>query len=115
MLLSAYHHSGHNQKTGLDDSEATLSKTEQQLSARMKIVDIAVKQNRTVPVLLTPDVVKAIDCILSSLEKIGIDDDNEFFFARISRPNSIDVCSCMRRVAERVGVERPELIRSTKL
>jgi len=114
MLLSAYRHSGHNQKTGLDDSEATLSKTEQQLSARMKLVDIAVKQNRTVPVLLTPDVVKAIDCILSSLEKIGIDDDNEFF-ARISRPNSIDVCSCMRRVAERIGVERPELIRSTKL
>lgn len=58
----------------------------------MKLVDVAEKQNRMVPVLLTPDVVKATDCILSSLEKIGTDDDNEFFFARISRPNSIDVC-----------------------
>ena len=115
MLIASYRDSGCTTKSGLDDIQGTLSQTEQQICSRMKLVEICGKRNMTVPVLLTPAMAKAIDCILSARDKIGIDAGNEFVFARTSGLNSTDACACMRRVAENAGVEKPELIHSTKL
>jgi len=79
MLVSSYHQTGHDhKKSGLYDIEETLTKTEQQLCSRMRVVEIAGKRNRTVPVLLTQDVVKAVECILLNRDKVGIDAGNEF-------------------------------------
>lgn len=106
MLVSSYHQTGHvHKKSGLDDIHETLTKTEQQLCSRMRLVEIAEKQNRTVSVLLTQDVVKAVEYILSNRDKVRIDAGNEFVFACSSGLNSIDACGCLRRVAESAGVQ----------
>jgi len=115
MLISSYQQCGLTPQSGLNDIEKTLSSTEQKLCSRMKLVQISGKRNRTVPVLLTADVTKGIDCILSNREKVGVEKDNVFVFARTSGLNSVDACECLRRVAANAGVERPDLIRSTML
>ena len=115
MLISSYQQCGLTPQSGLNDIEKTLSNTEQKLCSRMKLVQISGKRNRTVPVLLTPDVTKGIDCILSNREKVGVEKDNVFVFARTSGLNNVDACECLRRVAANAGVERPDLVRSTLL
>jgi len=52
---------------------------------------------------------------LSNSERVGIDRDNVFVFARSAGINSVDACDCIRRVVSNAGVQKPELIRSTKL
>ena len=47
--------------SGLDNISKTLSRTEQELCTRLKLIEIAGKRNQTVPVLLTQDVIKGIE------------------------------------------------------
>ena len=101
--------------SGLDDISKTLSQTEQQLCTRLKLVEIAGKRNQTVPVLLTPDVIKGIDSVLANRAAVGINASNLFVFARCSGLSSVDPFAALRRVAECASTERPELVRSTKL
>ena len=101
--------------SGLDDIAKTLSRTEQELCSRLKLVEIAGKRNQTVPVLLTQDVIKGIDSILANRTAVGINPSNLFVFARCSGLNSSDPFAAVRRVAQCAGAERPELVRSTKL
>ena len=115
MLISSYQQCGLTPPSGMNDIEKTLSSTEQKLCSRMKLVQISGKRNRTVPVLLTPDAAKAIDCLLANREKVGVERCNGFVFARSSGLNSVDACECLRRVSASAGVDRPELVRSTML
>ena len=101
--------------SGLDDISKTLSRTEQELCTRLKLIEIAGKRNQTVPVLLTQDVIKGIDSILANRTAVGINPSNLFVFARSSGLNNVDPFAAVRRVAECAGAKRPELVRSTKL
>jgi hypothetical protein len=101
--------------SGLDDISKTLSRTEQELCSRLKLIEIAGKRNQTVPVLLTQDVVKGIDSILANRAAVGIDPSNLFVFARCSGLNSVNPFEALRKVAECSGAKQPELVRSTKL
>jgi hypothetical protein len=101
--------------SGLDDIAKTLSRAEQQLCSRLRLVEIAGKNNQTVPVLLTPDAIHGIDAIIASREGVGISPQNLFIFARCSGLNNVDPFVAIRKVAECSGVARPELIRGTKL
>jgi len=118
MTLSAYEkvcNQGDNMPSGIDDIGRTLSRTEQQLCNRLKVIEIAGKRNQTVPVLLTPDAVHGIDVIVANREAVGVNAQNLFIFARCSGLNSVDPFAAIRKVAECAGTERPELIRGTKL
>jgi len=101
--------------SGLDDIAQTLSRAEQQLCNRLKLVEISGKRNQTVPVLLTPDAVRGIDAIVAIRDTVGIDPQNLFLFARCTGLNSVDPFAAIRKVAQCAGAARPELIRGTKL
>ena len=101
MLIESYHH-GRATQSGL-------------ICTRLKLVDIQGKRNRTVPVLLTPDVVTAVDCLLQKRNEVGVDEANPYVFARCSRLNSVDGHTCIRRVVSSVKLDRPDLITSTYL
>jgi len=116
MTLNAYEHVHEApSQSGIDDIGKTLSRTEQQLCHRLKIAEIAGKRNRTVPVLLTPDVIYGINAIIRNRETVGVNPQNQFVFARCSGLNPVDPFVSLRKVAECAGAERSDLVRSTKL
>ncbi|XP_059221067.1 uncharacterized protein LOC106095187 [Stomoxys calcitrans] len=75
------------------------------------------KLGRTVPVLLSPLVVKAIDIILKYRKKAGITDKNPFLFANPSKSTCqyFRACTLMREFSIECGAEMPESLRGTKL
>jgi len=114
MLIESYHHCKAT-TSGLNDIQKTLTNVEQQLCSRLKLVEIPGKRNRTVPVLLTTDMVSAIDCLLQKRHKVGVDEANPYVFARCSGLNSVDGHTCVRKVVDSVKLQRPDLVTSTYL
>lgn len=118
MLLSSYRNTAVTTASGLDDIKSTLSQTEQQLCNRLKLVHIIGKGNsssRSVPVLLTTHAAAGVECLLKYRGEMGIDNQNPFVFARFKGLGNIDGVSSLRRIADAAQLERPELVRSTKL
>ena len=77
------------------------------------------KRKRTVPVILTPEVVTGIDLLISTRGNVGVNPANPFIFAcrKSQSPLYIRVCDCMCDTAEecRPALHNPDTIRSTKL
>ena len=86
-------------------------------SFRLDLVEIKGKRGRKVPVLLTPEVLKAIDILIEHRDKVEINPANPFVFARASRQSRKNMrgWDCLRAVAARAGLEKPHLITSTRL
>jgi hypothetical protein len=118
MLVSSYQKYTADSTSGADDIQQTLTATEQRLCARLRLVRIAGKGNSSsgsVPVLLTPDVIAGINCLLDMRETIGIRRENPYVFARFKGIGYVDGINSLRRVANDAQLQKPELIRSTKL
>jgi len=103
MTLSAYEkvcNQGDDMQSRIDDIGRTLSRTEQQLCNRFKVIEIAGKHNHKMPVLLTPDAVHGIDIIVANREAVGVNVQNLFIFARCSGLKSMDRFAAIRKVVE---------------
>lgn len=70
---------------------------------------------RRVPLLLTPDVLPALDELLRCREKCGIPSSNIYFFAVPGTNGCLNGWQTMDRVARAAGLLKPELIHSTRL
>lgn len=56
----------------------------------MDLVEVMGKQNRKVPVLLTPNVKTAIDLLNDTREKSGVCADNKYVFAKVRFMQSLN-------------------------
>jgi hypothetical protein len=70
---------------------------------------------RRVPILLTPDVVRAMTTLVTHRSICGIPQTNPYFFATPSEKGYLNGWQAMRCVSEAAGLKCPQLIHSTRL
>ncbi|XP_053531083.1 uncharacterized protein LOC108261504 [Ictalurus punctatus] len=97
------------------DVAVGLSKSEQKLCAHVSRVEIRGKRGRKVAVLLSPDVVDALTCLMSRRKECGVPEENTFLFARPNCLTPYRGQDCLRIYANECGAQNPELLKSTQL
>ena len=60
---------------------------------RLDMVEIRGKRGRKVPVILTPEMINAIDVLIKTRKAVGIADENLYVFAR---PNTYHLCQTLQ-------------------
>ena len=97
------------------DIADSLSETEKFLCKTMSLVQIRGKKGRTVPVIITPDLIKVIDCLMKYREQAGVRHSNVYVFARLNNENAHRASDCLRLVASKCGAIKPTNLTSTRL
>ena len=92
-----------------------LKPIEQELMKRMDLVQVPGKRNRKVPILITPDVTKAMQALLATRKHSGIPPVNPYFFATASRDGHLNTWAVLHETAVAAGVSQPKFISSTRL
>ena len=79
--------------------------------------EIRGKKGRTVPVILTPAMILAIDLLNETREKVGINPVNKYIFARpyINCLMALRAHECLKQCANECGTAFPQNITSTLL
>ena len=114
LLLSEYNQRNRN-VLAVEDVAESLSDSERVLCATMARVEIRGKRGRTVPVIMTPKMVKSIDLLNANREAVGIQADNPYVFARLSTSTPLRASDCIHKLATECGAECPENLTSTRL
>jgi len=117
MTVKVYNERPKWHESALDEFSAVLSPLEKKLSKRMQLVKIPAKRGSTAPVLLTHDMVSAIDLLIRYRTVAGIADDNPFLFANENSTDGEPLRGhdCVRKAAVAAQVQYPERMTSTKL
>lgn len=92
-----------------------LTQFELHLCQHFSRVELRGKRGRKVAVLLSPDMVKAITCLIEKRKDCGVLAENLFLFARPHCLTPYRGQDCLRLYASECGAENPELLRSTQL
>lgn len=100
-----------------EEMQNTLSSFEKQLASELKLVQVPGKRGRTVPVLLTKEMVLAIELLISTRGSVGISTLNQYIFARIYNDSieSLRGSDCLRSVVQKAQLDSPTTITSTRL
>ncbi|XP_060085124.1 uncharacterized protein LOC132564488 [Ylistrum balloti] len=117
ITLKNYLDGKKNPTSSLQEIEDSLSPVEKMLCDTFERVEIRGKKGRTVPVLLTPCLIKNIDCLMKYREESGVSKENPYLFPRSSFEslNPIRSADCLRRFAQDARLEKPESLTSTQL
>ncbi|VDI77991.1 Hypothetical predicted protein [Mytilus galloprovincialis] len=93
-----------------------LKPVEKMLLQRLQMIETQGKQNKRCPVLLTPAMIKAIECLDANKEICKVSLVNPFVFASSTSTDSpISAWSAMNKMATEAGCKNPELISSSRL
>lgn len=97
--------------------EQSLSLTEKKLASSMTLIQTRGKRGRTVPVLISNEVKTAMDLLIAKRDNCGVMKSNPFIFARVYTTSITHLrgCDCLREVSEMAALQKPELVRATKL
>nr|XP_055051673.1 uncharacterized protein LOC129437514 isoform X1 [Misgurnus anguillicaudatus] len=100
-----------------EDIALGLSPFEQKMSKHFSRVEIMGKKGRKVAVLLSPDLVGAMQLLVDKRHSCEVDGDNPFLFARpkCSATSFFRGQDCIRLFANQCGAQNPEYLRSTQL
>ena len=98
------------------DILSELSQFEQDLCKTLSRIEITGKRGRTVPIILTEEVKKSTEMLMSLRNQAGVHSDNPYFFAR----NNGSMChirgsDTLRKFTEEIPLTNPSLLRSTQL
>lgn len=97
------------------DVSLGLTEFELHLCQHFSRVELRGKKGRKVAVLLSPDMVDAITCLIEKRKDCGVLAENLFLFARPHCLTPYRGQDCLRLYASECGAENPELLRSTQL
>ncbi|KAK0140187.1 hypothetical protein N1851_022885 [Merluccius polli] len=103
-----------NKKTNTVD-ELGLSEYEKKLCRYFERVELKGKRDRKVAVLLTPEMVNALNIMIEKRKECGVPDENEYLFAVPSCLTCYRGHQCLRQLADECGAKMPEYVRSTQL
>jgi hypothetical protein len=92
-----------------------LSPLEKELCKMFMRIEIVGKRDKTVPVLLSNQVQKALAVLMNYRAEAGIRESNQFFFAYCHSDHHLRGCDVLRVASENCGAERPSTLRSTSL
>jgi hypothetical protein len=75
------------------------------------------KRNRKVPIIITPEVQRAIEILIKTRDEVGVHPDNPYVFAvnNDNSKNNIRGCQAIANVVRHVELKNPEQLTSTKL
>ncbi|XP_058639539.1 uncharacterized protein LOC131544877 isoform X2 [Onychostoma macrolepis] len=97
------------------DIAVGLSDFEKKLCGYFQRVEIRGKRGRKEPVLLTPDMVVAMDLLVNMREKCQVPVENQHLFARPGALSHYRGGDCIRQYAQASGAKHPDALCSTKL
>jgi len=99
-----------------EEFSATLKPSERKLCERLHVLSITGKRGRTVPLLLTANLKKAMDVIANAEMRaaVGVSPSNVYVFARacISSLHSFRGSDCLKKCAVAAECEQPETVTS---
>jgi len=114
LLLSEYN------KRSIDnlsvkDIADSLSEVERVICRTKSRVEIRRKHGRTVPVILTSQMVRATDLLNCKRHTVGISEANPYVFARPLTSTPLRASECLHKLAVDCGAACPENLASTRL
>ena len=94
-----------------------LSDVERELCRTLNRIEIRGKKGKTVPILLSSDMIESIDLLLKHRKDVGVVSGNRYLFARsnFGSVGHIRGSDCLRELSVQCGANEPENLRSTKL
>ncbi|XP_033116898.1 uncharacterized protein LOC117116888 [Anneissia japonica] len=95
----------------------SLTEVEKGLVLQLQRIEVRGKRGRTVPILLTKEMVFDINLLNETREDAGVSKENPYVFARpyFGSVFPVKISECYRKFAEASGAKNPDAIRSTKL
>ena len=91
------------------------SELEKKLAKHFDRVEIHGKRSRMVPVLLTPDMIAAMNLLVKNRNKCQVHTDNIYLFARPGVLSHYRGSDCFRRYASQCGAKYPAALTLTRL
>ncbi|XP_070826723.1 uncharacterized protein [Chaetodon trifascialis] len=92
-----------------------LTELERKLAKHFDRVEIRGKRSRMVPVLLTPDMITAMDLLVKNRNECQVRTENVYLFARPGVLSHYRGSDCFRKYANQCGAQYPEALTSTRL
>ncbi|XP_041807624.1 uncharacterized protein LOC121616862 [Chelmon rostratus] len=92
-----------------------LTELERRLAKHFDRVEIRGKRSRMVPVLLTPDMIAAMDLLVKNRNECQVHTENVYLFARPVVFSHYRGSDCFRKYANQCGAKYPEALTSTRL
>ena len=104
-------------QNSLSEIQESLTPLEVELCKRLDLVYIRGKRGRKVPIMLTADVIYAIQCLIRTRVTVGVNKDNKYIFAAPTRDSKSHLRGhdCLANVVARCKLKCPQGIKSTKL
>ena len=101
----------------IEEFEAVLSPLEKYLCKRLELIRVVGKLRNAVPVLLTPELVAAIEILIKYRKDVGVHKDNKFLFPRVygGSLDHLKTWDCLRQIAMKANLKNADRIQSTKL
>ncbi|XP_064208087.1 uncharacterized protein LOC135263699 isoform X2 [Anguilla rostrata] len=98
-----------------EDIDLALSELEQKVCRHFTRLEIRGKRGRKVPVLLTPQIQKALELMVEKRDANGVPSENGYMFARPSALSHYRGSDCIRQLVHACGLKNPSTLTSTKL
>lgn len=92
-----------------------LSEFERKVAKHFDRVEIRGKRSRKVPVLLTPDMIRAMELLMKNRNECQVHTENVYLFARPGALSHFRGSDCFRKYANQCGAKNPEALTSTRL
>ena len=115
LLLSQYNNRPNWKQESNRELVENLQPLERKLMDRMDLVQVPGKRNRRVPILITPEVGKAMKELAATRTQCRISAKNPYFFATDSVDGYQNVWLVLHNNAVAAGVKKPRLITSCRL
>lgn len=97
------------------DSQHALGTMEKSLRRLLMRIEVRGKQCRTVPALVSPQLLEALETMNSYRRQCEIDDGSVYIFGYSHLENHLRGIDCLRDAAKKCGASYPERLRSTRL
>ncbi|TKS64907.1 hypothetical protein D9C73_027699 [Collichthys lucidus] len=97
------------------DLDWALSEVEKKLCRHFSRIVTRGKRGRAVPILLTPNMLHALELLVQQRETCGVLGDNIYMFARPAAMSHLRGSDCIRDFAKAYGAKCPKALSSTKL
>ena len=107
----------HKHTAAIVSGDCLLTDLERHLCKMFNVIKLVGKRGRTVPVLLTTEMMALLNALVAKRHKAGVAQDNTYLFARCCYGGTGHVrgSDCLRAYANDAGVDNANSIRSTKL
>ncbi|XP_021356135.1 uncharacterized protein LOC110452122 [Mizuhopecten yessoensis] len=116
ILLESYKNRTNWNKAGNAEIIGTLQPLEKKLLERLQLVEIVGKRDRKVPVILTEDMVSAIDTLNEARKDILLPAENKYLFAApTTKDGYLKGWDALHFTTQNAGLAKPQLITSTNM